>query len=208
MEPLGSLPFIELLRVFAERRPVPGCGSGAALAAALGAALGSMAVRYSRGRKGRSEVLLETDRRLDRAETDLARVGELCTKLADRDAEAYRGVLEAWKEGLEPRPRLDEVLKEAIAVPFEVLSLVLDALDSMAAIADQSNTNLIGDLAAGACLLEAAGSCAALAIRSNAVQMADRDHADGAIEEVDRIEESIRAAHKKILDTALTAMSC
>ncbi len=202
LEGLTDPAVARLLAVFAERRPLPGACSAASLAAALGAALAFHVVR--RGvRRGRTAGGTGPTRTPAEVEEILRRMVTEGPELAERDRRLMAAVRAAADGGEQ-----EKALKEALAVPFEVLALVRDVLDSLAEMADEAHVNLVADLAAGAALLHAGAVAAAFAARGVASQLQDREHADGACEEVQLLEEAVRASHKKILDTADAALSC
>src|SRR5262249_9204683 len=89
--------YADLIRPFVEQvaspEPAAGGGSVAALAGALGAALGQMAVRITQNKKKYAQ---HADRYADALDR-LAPYTSTLLELIDADAEAYRGVMAAYK---------------------------------------------------------------------------------------------------------------
>jgi len=102
MEARGGLP--EFLDALAAPTATPGGGSASAAAAAMAAALGAMVTRLAK----QDSAAFEEDRKF-------------FTEAVDRDAEAFRSVMAAYKRPKEERaPYVEEALHGAAAVPLQV----------------------------------------------------------------------------------------
>jgi methenyltetrahydrofolate cyclohydrolase len=161
--------FLELL---AAREPDPGGGAAAALTGALAAGLVAMAARFSGGRLPASAGIAR------QADELRARV----TVLADRDAAAYRAVLDAYRlpndgggggggsagPGGDGRRRsIVAALHAAARVPLEIAEIAAQVAGLAEAVAAGGNPNLRGDTVAAAHLAEASARSAAALVDIN-----------------------------------------
>ncbi|MFH0839653.1 MAG: cyclodeaminase/cyclohydrolase family protein [Candidatus Omnitrophota bacterium] len=149
------------LSKLADRTPVPGGGSAAALAAALGAALISMTAKYDLG-KAKDKYAKKKIREIsDFSEKALRRL-EL---LMQKDGKAY---LKLAKEIKKRRPKkLLRLYKDAISVPMEVCNIAARAASDAAELSGYSKTSIISDAAEAAVLLESAFFSAKLNVEVN-----------------------------------------
>lgn len=150
--------------------PAPGGGAAAGVCGALGAALGRMVAELTRGRGKYAEF-----------EPDAMRASEALQPLIDRflmlaeaDQDAYNGYMAALalpKETEDDRMRRSTALglavRTATEVPCSVLQTANDAIDVIESLVGRSNATCMGDLAAGAASLRAAGKTAWLNILAN-----------------------------------------
>ena len=148
----GVEPFIEQL---AAPTATPGGGSAAAASAAMAAGLANMVASMSRGKKAYAQHEVELS-------LAIARLSQLRAELKaaiDADAEAYNGVIKAYKQAKEsPQAEgfVDAALKQATLVPLGVAERARE----VAAIAKQltpiTNPNMKSDLTTAGALAEAA----------------------------------------------------
>ncbi|MDD5731203.1 MAG: cyclodeaminase/cyclohydrolase family protein [Candidatus Omnitrophica bacterium] len=120
----------------AARKPVPGGGAAAALAAAMGASLISMVVNFTLGRPKYEKYQKELQLILSKSEN----LRKLFLALVDLDIAAYQS----------------KNIKKAMEIPLKVCRLSLEALSLCPDLAKKGNSNLISDAAVAAVLLEAA----------------------------------------------------
>lgn len=148
--------------MLAAREPAPGGGAAAALTGALAAGLVAMAARFS-------------DARLP-ASADIARqADELRARaagLADRDAAAFREVLEAYRrprdgDGGDRDRRIAAALDTAARVPLEIAEIAAQVAGLAEAVAVGGNPNLKGDSVAAVNLAEASARSAAALVDIN-----------------------------------------
>ena len=154
----------------ASEHPTPGGGSSAAVAGALGAALVAMVGRLTVGR-GKFEAVAARMEELI-AQVDAAR--ERFLALADRDAEAFDGVMAAMKmpkETAEQRAARTEAVAtasaEAADVPLRVARLALEVLALAIEAIQTGNPNAASDGAAGAQVLAASARSAVYNVEIN-----------------------------------------
>lgn len=166
----------EFLDELASPSPAPGGGSAAALAGALGAALVAMVCRLTVGRKNYQDVTPELEAILPRAEEKR----RVLLELMEADAAAYDDVVAAYKlpretdEQKEARAAvLQEALKEAANVPFQIAAACADVLDMVLPVAAKGNKNAESDAGAAALLAEAGLRGAVLNVEINLALIKD-----------------------------------
>ena len=142
----------------AAKEPTPGGGAVAAYVGTLGAALGTMAARYSQGRKG----LEEHEEALAREIDALEGLRGTLTELVDADAKAYKLVTSAYKlpkgtdeEKAARRDAIQDALRKALQPPLETCRAAVAGLEVVASLREHSNPNLISDVAVAAYALGA-----------------------------------------------------
>jgi formiminotetrahydrofolate cyclodeaminase len=150
-----DLSLREFLDLVASGRPAPGGGSVAAVAVALAAGLSGMAARLS------ADQLADASGLAERADASRRRVAPL----ARADAEAYRRVLDAYRESDSEtrKERLRDTLSGAADVPLAVAEIGNEVAGIAARLVEEGNPNLEGD-AMTAVLLADAGVRAAAAL--------------------------------------------
>ncbi|HZL99644.1 MAG TPA: cyclodeaminase/cyclohydrolase family protein, partial [Planctomycetota bacterium] len=143
----------------AARSPTPGGGSVSAYLGVLGAALGSMAARYTEGRKG-------FEQHADAVTSEIARLEALrdeLSALVDEDAGAYERVSAAYAlpkateaEQAARREAVRLALSGALEVPLRIARAALSGLEVLESLGAHVNPNLASDVAVGAHALAAA----------------------------------------------------
>jgi len=160
----------------ASSAPEPGGGAAAALVGAAGAALVSMVANLTVGREKFASAQAEMERA--RAQADALRAALLAA--IDRDAEAFRGVMAAYKMPRETdehktarRRATQDALRAASRIPAEVIALCEDVATWSRVAAEQGNPQVISDAAVAALLADAAAQSAALNVRINLAGISD-----------------------------------
>jgi formiminotetrahydrofolate cyclodeaminase len=165
-----SLPLREFLADLGSRTPTPGGGSVAALAGSLGCGLARMALQFTVGKA----AFAAHEQQLRALLGDLEQAGEQFTRLMAEDMRAYEAVRAARKADEASRAVAGA---RATAVPMHIVQLaesVVACLDELKAFV---NPHLLGDLRAGAVLVNAAGRSAACTVRDNLPTMPDQQEA-------------------------------
>ncbi len=154
----------------ASGNPSPGGGSAAAVSGVLAASLVTMVTGLTVGKKKYVAVQEE----MEVIALQAQRLSAELADLADRDARAYDGVMEAY--------RLPKVSQEEIALRHEVVSLALkhaaevplqtayaasEVLALAVRAAERGNSNAVTDAGVGALLAHAAFCAAAYNVRIN-----------------------------------------
>lgn len=179
----------QFLEELASGRPAPGGGSVSALAGAMGAALVAMVARFTAGRSGDEAREQDNERILHES----LRLLQLLQADLDRDCEAYRRVLKAYRLPVPDEVSKKErsrVIQEALLAAnrsLEVLQLCPGALE-------QGNPATWSDSAVAA-LLARSGIEGALAnVSINLEGISDSAFREKMSEEAARI----RAASRKL----------
>lgn len=141
--------------------PTPGGGSVAALAGSLAAALGVMACRIgppfdqTKPSAGRPESVGD----LERAERRLIEISTRLQALVQVDAEAYEGVLRAYRLPKADSSRPDRIsagLQAATEVPLETASLACEAASLLRSLIPRTKPSVASDLKVGLFMVKAA----------------------------------------------------
>ena len=179
----------------------PGGGSAAAVAAATGAALVAMVGRLTEGKKGYEDVsprMAEIVRTADLERATL--VG-----LADRDTEAFEGVMAAFRmpkvtddEKAERSAAIQSAFREAAGVPAEVARRAADLLPLAVEVIRTGNANAASDGLAAAHLLFAGVETALANVAINLGSIKDEQLLSGLRESSATLDRESRS----LLDTA------
>lgn len=194
---LSALPLTDLLAAFRSSSPTPGGGSAAALAGAVGASLAAMVAGLPKARSSEPADLA----RLAEAGTRCTSLADALTSLVDRDAEAYNGVMAAFKlpkgtddEKAARSARIQEATRVATETPLDVMRACHAALQELQVIAPLGNPNASSDLQVGLELLRAAVHGAGFNVEINLGSLKDADYVTRAREEVARLKRDADAA--------------
>jgi formiminotetrahydrofolate cyclodeaminase len=174
-----DLPVNQFLDALASKEPVPGGGSGAALAGALGAALVSMVANLTIGKKGYESV--EQDMKEVLAQSEAIRA-EL-PQLLEADTHAYSQVMAAYRlpRGTEAEKQAREVamqerLKGAAEVPLRIAERCAQVVAVALPAAQKGNKWAVSDAGVGALLGEAAMRSALLNVDINLASINDASY--------------------------------
>ena len=190
MARFSSLTLIELLDAFAASEPTPAGGSASALAAATGASLLIMAATLPKTRSGAAEEGAE----LAAAAVRLRPIRDALVGLIDRDAEAYAGVIAAFRstKGMaddERRNTVAAAMQLATEVPLETMRASAQALHEAVVVASSCSRAAGGDVGAAVELLLAAMRGAGGSVDSNLAALKDTEYVDRIGAERRRLEE-------------------
>ncbi len=180
MELLNS-SILDFSQKLASSAPVPGGGGASALAGALGTALGNMVGELTVGKPRYAAVEAEM-------KTLMAKARDLQERLlacVERDAEAFEPLSRAYgipKEDPDREQVLERCLREAAAVPLEILELCGEAIDLQREFGEKGSRLVASDAVTGAVLCWGAMQGAAVNVRVNTKLMRDRAYA----QELDR----------------------
>lgn len=176
----------EFVAKLASAAPTPGGGGTAALCGALGTALGAMVGFLTVGKAKYAAVESEIKELIEKSERIRARLVEL----VDGDAEAFAPLAAAYalpKDMPGRNETMEKCLREAAAVPMEILELSGEAAGLMRGFADMGSALAISDAGCGAALCRSAMCAAALNVRVNTRLMRDREYADKLNSRVDAL---------------------
>ncbi len=161
----------------ASKAPVPGGGGASALVGAVGIALGDMVGEYTVGKKRYADVEEEIKDLMAKAQ-DLRQKLLACI---EKDAEAFEPLSRAYaipKDAPERETVMEECLRQAAAVPMEILELCGEAIDLLKKFAEKGSVIVISDAACGAAFCMSAMNGAAVNVRVNTKAMRDREYAE------------------------------
>jgi len=145
-------PLKEYLDDLAARKPAPGGGSAAALAASVGTSLMSMVANYTIGKPKYKDV----EARVADILLKVQKFDEELRALIDGDVAAYRKLSDGLKAAGQDEAKKDELYKAAIEPPFSVCEITAKCLALCKELAALGNKNLITDTAIAAIMLESA----------------------------------------------------
>jgi formiminotetrahydrofolate cyclodeaminase len=160
----------------ASELPAPGGGAAAGMSAAMAAALVSMVCNLTIGKPKFAEH--EAVMREALAEAERLRLEAL--QLAEDDAEAFSGVVAAYKlpkssdeEKAARTAAIQAGLVEAAAVPLAVARVSAEVIKLSGRILEGSNPNVLSDVAVAASAAKSALESAALNVDINVVAIKD-----------------------------------
>lgn len=180
----------EFVDVLASKSPVPGGGGASALVGAIGMALGNMVGSLTVGKKKYADV-----------EADIIALKEKATalqadflRLVDADAEAFEPLSKAYGMPKETEEQKAEkarvmaiVLKDACAVPMEIMEKCCEAIDVIEEFAAKGSALAISDAGVGVVFCKAALLGASLNVYINTKSMADKEYAASLNEKADKM---------------------
>lgn len=163
-------PMIVFLDKLASRSPEPGGGSVSALTGALGAALVSMVGNLTLGKEKYADVQDQVEELLKSSE----KARDQLQGLIQKDTEVYADVSAAFKmprdteeQKAERAARVQEALKLATEVPFEIAEACLEVARLSETAAEIGNVGAVSDAGVAVLLAEAAAQSAALNVKIN-----------------------------------------
>jgi formiminotetrahydrofolate cyclodeaminase len=172
----STLPLVDLLDAFSSSDPVPGGGSASALAGALGVSMLLMVAGMTKTRTGTPEEVAD----LAEAAARLRPIREQLIDLIDRDSDAYRQVVAAFKltkttdaEKADRREAIQAATRQATEIPLDTMRFCQQALQGAAVVARCGNANAQSDVGVGIELLRAALRGARMNIEINLPGLTD-----------------------------------
>ena len=179
----------EWLTDLASERPAPGGGAAAGINAAVGAALVSMVCNLTIGKP----KFAEHEQLMRSSLAEAERLRAEAVQLAEDDAEAFSGVMAAYKlpkatdeEKAARTAAIQAGLAEAAEVPLAVAKVAAEIIRLSGRILDGSNPNVLSDVAVAASSAKSALESAALNVDINLVSIKDaevRERLAGALNE-------------------------
>ena len=170
--------FIEEL---ASKAPVPGGGGASAFVGAVGVALGNMVANLTIGKKKYADVEEELTVLREKAYV----LQKELLLLVEKDAEVFEPLAAAYKHPKETEEEkaykekvMEEVLREASAVPMEIMEKICEAILLHKEFAAKGSVLAISDAGVGATFCKAALEGASLNVFINTKSMKDREYAE------------------------------
>ncbi|MGH9510066.1 MAG: cyclodeaminase/cyclohydrolase family protein, partial [Terriglobales bacterium] len=167
----GIEPFIEQL---AAPTPAPGGGSASAASAAMAAGLAQMVASLSRGKKNYAQY----ENQLSDAIARLDQLREEFKTAIDADAEAYKGVLAAYKyEKTSPDGGhlVSTALQNATSVPLRVAEQAREVRELAESLRPITNPSMASDLTVAVALADAAITGALANVEINLKELKNED---------------------------------
>ncbi len=171
----------DFLTVLASAAPVPGGGGASAFVGAMGTALGAMVANLTLGKKKYQDVQEDIQRIIVDAEALRAQL----TTLVEKDAEVFEPLSKAYglPKDTEEQQRYKEVtlenaLKAASAVPYEIMERAMEAMDLHEELAKKGTRIAVSDVGVGVQFCKAALMGASLNVYINTKLMKDRPYAE------------------------------
>ncbi len=169
-------PMRHFMDKLASKSPEPGGGSVAALTGALGAALVSMVSNLTLGKDKYKDVQLQIEALLKESEKLRAEMQDLIQK----DTEAYGALSAVYKmpkatdeEKAARTAKMQEALKEACKVPFEIGLKSLEVAQLAERAADIGTVAAVSDAGVAVLLAQACAQSAALNVKINVNSIKD-----------------------------------
>ncbi len=166
-----------------EKTPVPGGGAVGAVVASLGAALNSMVANLTLGKKKYEEY----EGLMQEVVENMELLLERCLRLASADVDAFNSVMEVYKlprEDASRNEKLQNALKKAIEVPFELVECARDVLKYSEIVAKWGNKNAISDAFSAAELARAACKIGEYNVLINLKSLTDEEYSKRILDEL------------------------
>lgn len=180
----------EFVEVLASKAPVPGGGGASALVGAIGMALGNMVGSLTVGKKKYADVeadILALKEKATALQADFLRLVEADAEAFEPLAKAYGMPRETEEEKAEKAHVMAIVLKDACAVPMEIMEKCCEAIDVIEEFAAKGSALAISDAGVGVVFCKAALLGASLNVFINTKSMADKEYAASLNEKADKM---------------------
>ena len=204
---LQDLLLKEFLEKTASNEPVPGGGSSAALNAAMATALTEMVANLTIGRKKYADA----DERMREIAAVMSAQRSRFLEDIDRDAEAYRQVMEAYRLPKETEKEqqlrdatIQEATKEASLIPMEVAESAFSLLETMRETLLRGNPNAATDGLVGLMNCRTAILSALLNVRVNLGGIQDQSFVEEMNAKCDRLEKQTMEIEAKAIELIKT----
>ena len=180
----------EFVDVLASKAPVPGGGGASALVGAIGMALGNMVGSLTVGKKKYADVeadIIALKEKATALQADFLRLVEADAEAFEPLAKAYGMPRETEEEKAEKARVMAIVLKDACAVPMEIMEKCCEAIDVIEEFAAKGSALAISDAGVGVTFCKAGLLGASLNVFINTKSMADKEYAASLNEKADKM---------------------
>lgn len=194
------------LDALASKAPTPGGGGASALVGALGTALCTMVGNYTVGKKKYAGVEEDVKALMAKAEDIRARL----LALVDADATAFEPLSRAYSIPKDDPGRgeiMEQCLREAAAVPMEILRLSCEAIDLHREMLDKGSVMMLSDVGTGVIFCWSALYGACLNVKVNTKSMADRAYAEAMNAEADELVNRYRKIAEQVYEAVMGRFS-
>jgi len=195
-------PMIIFLDKLASRSPEPGGGSASALVGAVGAALVSMVGNLTLGKEKYADVQGQVEELLKSSE----KLRDELQGLIQKDTEVYGDLSAVFKlprqtdaEKAERAAKIQDALKKATEVPFEIAEKCLEAARLSETAADIGNVGAVSDAGVAVLFAEAAAQGAALNVKINVNSIEDKNFSESKWARIQEILEETASLREKVV---------
>lgn len=202
-------PLRHFMDRLASKSPEPGGGSVAALTGALGAALVSMVANLTLGKEKYKDVQPQVEELLKHSEKLRGEMQDLIQK----DTEAYGALSEVYKmpknteeEKAVRAGKMQEALKKACQVPFEIGIKSLDLAKLAKWAAEIGNTAAVSDAGVAVLLARACAESAALNVKINVNSIKDEEYNTSTWGMMQNVLKDVQAIEKEVLEITYKKM--
>jgi len=198
---IKDLTIGEFVEQVSSKEPVPGGGAVGAIAAVLAAGLTEMVANLTVGKKKYKEWEAE----MEKVISEMEEIKDELYLIAKKDMDAFNAFMKAMKlpKGTEEekkarQERMQEALKGAIDVPYELARKARDIIKKAEIVTEFGNKNAVSDALSSAELCRAAFEIAKANIRINLKHLKDEKLKKYYEEETDELEKQVYGSYKRI----------
>jgi glutamate formiminotransferase/formiminotetrahydrofolate cyclodeaminase len=202
-------PMRHFMDKLASKSPEPGGGSVAALTGALGAALVGMVANLTLGKEKYKDVQPQVETLLAESEKLRAAMQDLIQK----DTEAYGALSEVYKmpkntdaEKAARTAKMQEALKKACQVPFDIGLRSLDVAKLALKAAEIGNVGAVSDAGVAVLLARACAESAALNVKINVNSIKDEEFNKETWARMQQVLRDVGALEKSVMEMTYKKM--
>jgi formiminotetrahydrofolate cyclodeaminase len=202
-------PIRHFLDKLASKSPEPGGGSVAALTGSLGAGLVSMVCSLTLGKEKYKDVQPQVEALIKESEKLRTEMQDLIQK----DTEVYGGLSEVYKmpkntdaEKAVRTAKMQEALKLACQVPFEIGLKSLEVANLAQRAADIGNVAAVSDAGVAVLLAQACAQSAALNVKINVNSIKDEAYNKQTWSKMQDVLKQVAALEKSVMETTYRKM--
>jgi formiminotetrahydrofolate cyclodeaminase len=202
-------PLRHFMDKLASKAPEPGGGSVAALMGALGAALISMVANLTLGKEKYKDVQPQLETLVKESEKVRAEMQDLLQK----DTEAFGAFGDVYKmpkntdaEKAARTAKMQETLKKACQVPFEIGLKSLEVAKLAERAADIGNVAAVSDAGVAVLLAQACAQSAALNVKINVNSIKDEAYNKTTWTRMQDVLTQVAALEKNVMETTYKKM--
>ena len=202
-------PIRHFLDKLASKSPEPGGGSVAALTGSLGAGLVSMVCSLTLGKEKYKDVQPQVEALIKESEKLRVEMQDLIQK----DTEVYGGLSEVYKmpkntdaEKVARTAKMQEALKKACQVPFEIGLKSLEVARLAQRAAEIGNVAAVSDAGVAVLLAQACAQSAALNVKINVNSIKDDAYNKETWSKMETVLKQVAALEKTVMETTYRKM--
>lgn len=183
--------------------PAPGGGSVAAYCGAIGASLGTMVANLSANKAGWEDRWKEFSEWAEKGQS----IKDELLRLIDEDTLAFNKIMDAFRlpksspeERKARKKAIKAATKNAIRIPYKVMTTSYKALDLLEYMAKNGNPNSISDAGVGVLAVRTAVEGAYMNVRINCKDFDDEVFVNETLEKSGSVLEKTKVRSKEILE--------